>query len=159
APGTRIGTLTMNRSKMRRLIEASPYINSGIVRFAGYRFHGGDIQAGASNTSVTYIPGSKIERLRTQILSFDSSNKADAIDAVSQWILVNKDRLANYSLLAQSLKAPAASGTPTRFDPITAAFREQMKEAMEEDRQHETFEGEVAVIMNKYQRPGRRNVA
>ena len=159
APGTRIGTLTMNRSKMRRLIEASPYINSGIVRFAGYRFHGGDIQAGASNTSVTYIPGSKIERLRTQILSFDSSNKADAIDAVSQWILVNKDRLANYSLLAQSLKTPSASGTSTRFDPMTAAFREQMKQAMEEDRQHETFEGEVAVIMNKYQRPGRRNVA
>ena len=159
APGTRVGTLTMNRSKMRRLIEASPYINSGIVRFAGQRFHGGDIQKDSSHTSVTFIPGSKIERLRTQILSFDGSNKADAIDAVSQWILVNKDRLADYSLLKESLKGPAQAGAPRRFDPITDAFRKQMQEAMDQDRQAQTFEDEVGAIMTKYQRPGRRNVA
>ena len=108
---------------------------------------------------MTFIPGSKIERLRTQILSFDGSNKADAIDAVSQWILVNKDRLADYSLLKESLKGPAQAGAPRRFDPITDAFRKQMQEAMDQDRQAQTFEDEVGAIMTKYQRPGRRNVA
>lgn len=77
-----------NMSKLDRLKEAVPFIENAFVRFPGCR-----VAIRGQETRFQVIPGSRMERFREILLHFDGTNEADAVDALTQWIMRNKDRL------------------------------------------------------------------
>ncbi len=159
APGTRVGTLTINRSKMRRLEEASPYINSGIFRFAGRRDDIRMERMGASHSNLVIIPGSSMDKLRNHILNFDGSNRFDAGDAVTQWILVNKSRLADFAALRNVAKPKEEEAAVQPRSTLAEMWRKQHSEAAEREKQLRTADDDIAAMMTKYSLPSQRNVA
>lgn len=130
APGANVGQDGgRGRSKMRRLRAAAPYIENGIVFFAGRRMPGLSHGLGAGDgkmSRVRSIPGSEVERLAQYILDFDGTNRADGVDATTQFILFNAHRL--HREYGDQPKA-AVRALPT--DPISLAYRAAIR-AMEE---------------------------
>jgi hypothetical protein len=155
APGTRVGTLTINRSKLKRLEEASPYINGGIVRFAGRRDDSRMQKVGADHSNVVVIPGSEMEKLRDHILNFDGSNKFDAGDAVTQWILVNKSRLANWAELKAISKPKRDEIEVQPRSTLRSQFKKQYDKTAQDEKLRKTAEDDIAAMQTKYRLPQR----
>lgn len=92
-PGTRVGQgeRGQNRGKIKRAREASPYMERGAVRLAGRRES--RILDERPSTFCVPVGGSEMAAFAGILLEFDGTTKADAVDALNQWILYNKNRL------------------------------------------------------------------
>ena len=93
-PGTRVGQgdRGQNRGKVKRLRECSVYVERGAVRLAGQR-RTVVMDKGQIATMCEAIGGSDMAQFAGILKEFDGTTKADAVDALSQWILYNKARL------------------------------------------------------------------
>ena len=121
-PGVNIGGAgRMNISKWNRAVEASPYAESGMIRFAGACYYN-------HKTREWYygpIPESPVARLVEMLKNFDGSNRFDAGDAWSQFVLMNKARLKTpFGVVTEMV----AEELPV--SRLNAAFRAQMKKQM-----------------------------
>ena len=150
-PGSNVGTLSLNRSKLQRLADAAPWIDWGIVRFAGTRQYISVREHAPgpprSPYQLTYCRGTQMERLAEYLREFDGSNRSDAVDAVSQIILLMRDRLANP---AAPQAKPTAKAGPT--DPVTAAFANfcrELEDAQDPDNDS-AFHDEVNFLVEAY---------
>ena len=92
-----VGGAHMNLGKWRRLKEASPYIVSGMMRFAGRGWMNRQLTKFHAQGEWQYqaVPGSAMERATELLKVFDGTNKSDVIDAITQWVLFHKTRLHN----------------------------------------------------------------
>ena len=112
---------SQNMSKGARLREASGYIESGMIRFAGRRYLN-------HNTGETYcaaVKNSDMHILADRMIHFNSAGKTDGIDAASQWVLTNRHRLFS------EIEKDEEPESEYR-DPKVAALNQQMKEATQE---------------------------
>jgi len=108
------GGSRQNIGKLKRLRECAGTIQNGIVRFPGYRVAGSD---STRPSRLTFIPGSQMERLHQILIDYDGSNLSDAVDALTQWILTNRNRINDPNLPI------AAQVEPEKVDAMTKAFR------------------------------------
>lgn len=126
--GTRMGGVGQAVGKRQRLAESAAYLESGMVRFAGQRQktrHGS-----ALRMWYRAVPSSAIEELITHILDFDGAGRLDGVDAVTQWVIYNSDRIVNPNLPAQAATEPAKP--KGRFgDEMAAYIREVEQEYLE----------------------------
>jgi hypothetical protein len=113
-PDTTFGGI-QHRGKLVRHREAAPYVNSGIVRFAGQRV---GKKSGQEGTYVTAVPNSSMARLCRIMETFDGTNNADAVDAFNQFVLINRNRIRNPFV---SKRTTELKGKPKR-DPMMEAF-------------------------------------
>ena len=87
--GTRMGGTGQNLGKKARWENAAPYFGSSAVRLAGQRIHKGD-----GTKFCGMIPGSRVARLAEILVNWDGEKRdSDAIDAASQWVLLNMTRI------------------------------------------------------------------
>lgn len=117
-PGTRVGGTRQNRGKLARLVECAGYLEGGIVRFAGRRI----FDRVKNNDILQTIPGSNIDKLTSNILSFDGTNCSDAVDAVTQWILHFRSRMAN-----PNTPLPTRKKMEKQTDVLTSLLAQQME--------------------------------
>lgn len=87
--GARVGGRSYNASKAARLRDCAGYIDHGLIRFAGTR----TVNKQTREQFFRAIPNSNIAKLTESILKFDGSSGADAVDALTQWILHNRGRI------------------------------------------------------------------
>jgi hypothetical protein len=105
-----------NMNKLDRLKEVVPYIENGIVRFPGFRV----AIPGQARTGFKIIPGSRMDRLNDILRHFDGTNNADAVDALTQWLLHNRHRIKDPAIRSEIEVAKKP------VDAITAAFLRAM---------------------------------
>lgn len=131
--GTRMdGVARQNISKLQRLAESSGMIEHGLVRLAGVRAKRND-----GECYFEPVRGSAMERLADNLLSFDGSQKgSDGVDAFTQWILVNRDRLNNPSAPAPPVEKSAEEPEEGRLfaarRAILSRTREELRSGDEE---------------------------
>jgi len=107
-----------NIGKARRLQNTAAYIERGFVRFPGrIRF--------LKNGSVDFAcsKSERIIKLIDQIYNFPSGTN-DGVDTVTQMLIYNEDRLPQVSDVATQ------NGTEQFIDPIKAACKKQLSEAL-----------------------------
>jgi hypothetical protein len=94
-PGVRLGEgqTGQNRGKLRRLREASTYIERGSVRLAGLRQIEIAPGSGELRPALRPIPNSDLDVLAKMMLDFDGTTRFDAGDALTQWILYHRAKL------------------------------------------------------------------
>jgi len=147
-PGTRVGQgdVGRNRGKFQRLREAAPYLERGAVRLAGRRVIGYTGPEGNSKHVLECIPNTPISRLAAMVLEFDGSTRFDAGDALTQWILYNKNRLADPWAKQETRPAPSASARPP--DTMARAMAKTMDRLMNPP--EEDSEDDAGKAFSKY---------
>ncbi len=120
-PGTRYSGMVRNVGKGKRLKEVAAYIDNGIIRFAGEIFSKG---YGFKRTHRA-IPGSRMEIFRDHLLNFDGTHNTDAVDALTQWILRNRDNIKN-----PNIRQTAKTGEQTekKLSPMVQSLQRQIEE-------------------------------
>lgn len=98
-PGVRLAQTGNNPGKMARLRDSSSYLERGLAQFAGRRKK----NHRTMQLYTAWIEGSEIERLRDHLMTFDGSHNTDGVDALTQFILVNADRIRNPNLAEQAV--------------------------------------------------------
>jgi hypothetical protein len=125
-PGTRVGQGDRgnNRGKMKRLREASAYLVRGAVRLAGTRQV--SIVGGKPMNICVALGGTPMATFSGMLKEFDGTTKADAIDALCQWILFNKNRFVDpfAARTAPTVKAAKEDG------PMATAMAGMMQQIM-----------------------------
>jgi hypothetical protein len=134
------GGSRQNIGKLKRLKECAGAIQNGIVRFPGYRIAGTDR---SRPSRLTFIPGSPMERLHHILTDYDGSNTADAVDALTQWILTNRNIINDPGL------PMAAHAAPENIDPMIAAFRKKMDAPSRMERADEPYADEMDFYSGK----------
>ena len=81
-----------NVGKLTRVKQASGFLEHGLVRFAGIRRFHRDI-GGKMTAILCAEPNSPIAKLTDNLKDFDGVHNSDAIDALTQWIIVNRFRI------------------------------------------------------------------
>jgi len=117
---SRVGNQRQNISKRLRLQDSAWLIESGRVRFAGHRYR----QPVGDGMSCRAIPGSGMALLQNAVLNFDTAGNKDVVDALTQWLLQNRQRLA-------AAKPEAEKAQVECIDEMTRLFRAQIKKARE----------------------------
>jgi hypothetical protein len=91
-----------------------------------------------------------MHKLTQAILTFDGRRAADAVDALTQWVLKNKYRLKTPEEV-HAYKPQAVQRKPTQTSGLTAAFRAELERVLnpdptgsERDREVEYFARRVA---------------
>ena len=150
-PGVRTGEgqTGQNRGKMRRFREASPYIQRGSIRFAGRRAWMKDID-GHGLWRLEPIPNSPMQVLATLLLEFDGTTRFDAGDAVTQWILYNKNRLRDPFARRRVELGPR----PVYRGPFATAFASVMQKMMAPQNEHVTPDDAIRKTYGKYELAG-----
>jgi len=94
--GTRVGGKSQNRGKHVRLRECASFFENGMVRLAGVQKVNRWL-AEDDPRRVSYGPkeNSRMELFGQTLLDFDPTGKTDAVDAGTQWILHNRERIKN----------------------------------------------------------------
>ena len=125
-----------NSSKEGRLREASGPMESGLIRLAGTRFY----NPAYGKSALGAISGSQMQMLTERILHFNSDGRTDVVDALSQFVLFNRDRLTGGAEL--ETEAPE----PEEISPRMKALRESFSALKSdgEDREEEKFLSNLA---------------
>jgi len=135
-PGTRVGQgeRGQNRGKVKRLREASIYLERGAVRLAGRR-QTTILESGPMSICCA-VGGSDMAMFAGILKDFDGSTRADAVDALTQWILYNKQRLIDPQAAKESptfgRKAVVEDESSMRF-AMSAVLRGIMTKPDEND--------------------------
>ncbi len=120
-PGTRIPGSVRNIGKTKRLIEAAPYFDNGIIRIAG------ELHTKGYGFKPTYraIPGSRMEIYRDHMLNFDGTHNTDAVDAGTQFVLLNRDNIKNPNVRK---KVSGAQVQAKALSPMVLSLQRQIEE-------------------------------
>ena len=102
--GAAIGGHGQNRSKIVRLKECAGFIAHKMVRFAGRRVK--QRQDKIIETVVTGGANAGVDKLCDQLRDFDGNHGTDAVDALTQWLLTNRDRIRD-PYAPSAVRAPA----------------------------------------------------
>lgn len=116
-PGVGFGRVTQNPSKIARLKECSGYLQNGLVTLAGHRV----VNALRRKSYCQARPGTEMAQLAERIINFDPGSRTDGVDAVTQVILKNRDKIRN-----PFLKTPEPPKAAPVMDWKTQALRERM---------------------------------
>ncbi len=145
APGVRFGG-GQNPSKIARLKECSGFLQNGLVTLAGHRI----INALRRVSYCQARPGTEMAQLAERIINFDPGNRTDGVDAATQVILRNREKIRNPFLKTTEPKKETPVG-----DWKTQAMREQMEKTKRDrvDKGQRSEEYEFLVAQ------GRRSVA
>ena len=117
--GTTVGGARRNQSKTIRLKNCSGYLERGLVRFAGMRYENHKMPV--SHPGRFYLGpqrGTELADLGEHILNFDPTRNTDGVDALTQWILHNQNRIRNP--FADKLEEPVADHPKTEAGRLLA---------------------------------------
>jgi len=123
--GTRLKKGGMKVSKERRLRECAPYLQKGAIKFRG-----------VANTNKELPPrpeaGTIFERLDSAIVNFGQTTATDMVDALTQFILLNSDRLNGVARIEDWNSKTTECIIPSSANPFARAIALQIKEALSE---------------------------
>jgi len=135
--GTMVGGQIQNRNKVVRLTNCAGIIGKGWIRFAGTRkVNLTSSTDGAVNTYLDAKGGTNIDQLINYVLNFDGSRGSDGVDALTQWVLRNRDTIKDPWQIAKP-EAPVVKP----LDAMTTAFQLQL-EAMRRKKQETPYSDE-----------------
>ena len=163
APGAAVGVqeVTQNRNKVRRVEAASPWISSGVVRFAGTRTPRTRNGEWGVLVPIEHTP---MKRLTEGLVNLDGSNVMDAIDATTQIVLLLSEgnALADPTIQGSSVAASREAfqeAQRSKLSPIGKAMHEGwLKLAGQDDvAKGEDGMADMATVFDKYR--VRRSVA
>ena len=145
-PGTRVGQGERgnNRGKVKRLREAAIYLERGAVRLAGHRQV--SIVANKPMNICIAIGGSPMATFAGMLKEFDGTTKSDAIDALAQWILYNKNRLLDPQAAGS---APAARPVKQQ-GPMAAAMAGMMARVMAVPEESSSLQSDIGGVFGKW---------
>jgi len=117
----RVGRANSNQSKMQRLQASAMLMETARVKFAGYRYTkptvGGTCIRAAPNTSMALL----VEAIR----NFNTTTHKDIVDALTQFLLHNRERIASATVEEEQAEAGAPVGR------MTELLKKQLKEMQE----------------------------
>jgi len=145
-PGTRVGQGDRgnNRGKVKRLREAAIYLERGAVRLAGQRQV--SIVGGKPMSICVSIGGSPMATFAGMLKEFDGTTRSDAIDALCQWILFNKNRLADPQATIAALTAKPVK----QQGPMAMAMAGMMAGIMTAPDESSNLQTDIANTFNKW---------
>lgn len=121
--GTRIKKGGMKVSKERRLRECAPYLQNGAIKFRGIASVKPDMPPRPEANTIW-------DRLDNAIVNFGQTTDTDMVDALSQFILLNRDRLDGVAKIEDWNSKATQCIIPQSKDPFTRALQDQIKEAL-----------------------------
>lgn len=87
----RVGSANSNRSKEQRLAASAWLMESGRVRFAGFRYR----RPASAETGIKAVPNSGVALLIDAMRNFNTTTHKDIVDALTQFLLHNRNRIAD----------------------------------------------------------------
>lgn len=145
-PGTRVGQGDRgnNRGKLKRLREASPYLERGAIRLAGMRQV--SIVGGKPMNICVAIGGSPMATFAGMLKEFDGTTRSDAIDALDQWVLFNKNRFVD----PFAAKAPPVARQTKEQGPMAMAMAGVLSGIMTAPEQSSNLQTDIENTFSKW---------
>ena len=137
--GTRMGNMGKNIGKVARLREVAALIENGFVRLPGTSVW---IERDKKRIykPIMDTPACRLAEILT---SFDGSNTGDAVDALTQWVINNRNRI-------NDPKRPAARQEAVqRGDSLTEAFCKRLDSPSRFESENEPYGDELAFYAGK----------
>ena len=119
--GTRIKKGGMKVSKERRLRECAPYLQNGAIKFRGIASVNPDLPPRPEANTIW-------DRLDNAIVNFGQTTETDMVDALTQFILLNRDRLNGVAKIEDWNSKATQCIIPASSSPFARAIQQQIKE-------------------------------